>query len=163
MYRNLKAFRPSATKTKFDCHLQFTTDADKLSQDLIQSSLTDLRKVESRIRVLSLFSLNDLLDDISTRDLVYLLVPWVHGQVLDRVRTTDPEQRIDVIVSEVVRAFLIFSVARLMNNGTENPGRICGQLGDLLYYSSVLPRTLPAERFSHGRSSEKEGTQDQAI
>ncbi|KAJ6484108.1 hypothetical protein C8R45DRAFT_1148413 [Mycena sanguinolenta] len=45
------------------------------TQDLIESSLADLKSLSSRIVGLSLFSPNEILEDISTRDLIYLLVP----------------------------------------------------------------------------------------
>ncbi|KAK7467432.1 Type 2A phosphatase-associated protein 42 [Stygiomarasmius scandens] len=63
------------------------------TQDLVQSCLADLRSLQSRITGLSLFSPNETLEDISTRDLVYLLVPFVFAEVQGRVRTTEREER----------------------------------------------------------------------
>ncbi|KAJ3715711.1 serine/threonine protein phosphatase PP2A-associated protein [Lentinula raphanica] len=73
-----------------------TTNAE--TQDIIQSSLTDLRTLQSRIAGLSLFSPNETLEDISTRDLVYLLVPYVHAQVQDRVKTVSKDERLPSLV-----------------------------------------------------------------
>ncbi|KAJ3825326.1 TAP42-like protein [Lentinula raphanica] len=73
-----------------------TTNAE--TQDIIQSSLTDLRTLQSRIGGLSLFSPNETLEDISTRDLVYLLVPYVHAQVQDRVKTVSKDERLPSLV-----------------------------------------------------------------
>ncbi|KAF9819742.1 hypothetical protein IEO21_01833 [Rhodonia placenta] len=52
-------------------------------------------QTQSRATALSLFSENDLLSDIATRDLVYLLVPFVFSEVEGRVRTIDPEERLE--------------------------------------------------------------------
>ncbi|KAG6906332.1 hypothetical protein DXG01_014413 [Tephrocybe rancida] len=65
--------------------------------EFIQSSLKDLTALSSRITGLSLFSPNEILEDISTADLVYLLVPYVFSEVRGRVRTTDREERIVVL------------------------------------------------------------------
>ncbi|CCL99997.1 uncharacterized protein FIBRA_02022 [Fibroporia radiculosa] len=65
------------------------------TQELIQSALSDLKLVHSRISALALFSENELLSDIPTRDLVYLLVPFVLAEVEGRVRTADPEERLE--------------------------------------------------------------------
>ncbi|KAJ3753103.1 serine/threonine protein phosphatase PP2A-associated protein [Lentinula raphanica] len=73
-----------------------TTNAE--TQDIIQSSLTDLRTLQSRIAGLSLFSPNETLEDISTRDLVYLLVPYAHAQVQDRVKTVSKGERLPSLV-----------------------------------------------------------------
>ncbi|RPD66504.1 serine/threonine protein phosphatase PP2A-associated protein [Lentinus tigrinus ALCF2SS1-7] len=67
------------------------------TQELIQSALMDLRQCSSRVAKLSLFSTNEQLADIATRDLVYILVPYVLSEVLSRVRTTDTEERIDLV------------------------------------------------------------------
>jgi len=63
-------------------------------QNLIQSSLKDLHTLDSRIVALSLFSPNESFEDISTRDLVYLLVPYVFAEVQGRVRMTEREERV---------------------------------------------------------------------
>ncbi|KAF9075344.1 serine/threonine protein phosphatase PP2A-associated protein [Rhodocollybia butyracea] len=70
------------------------TIADQ-TQDLTQSSLTDLRTIQSRITGLSLFSPNETLEDVSTRDLVYLLIPYVCAQVQDRVKTLERDERLE--------------------------------------------------------------------
>ncbi|EMD38167.1 hypothetical protein CERSUDRAFT_113322 [Gelatoporia subvermispora B] len=65
------------------------------TQKLIQNALSDLRVVDSRISTLSLFSPNDQLADIATRDLAYLFVPYFVSEVENRVKTTDPEERLE--------------------------------------------------------------------
>ncbi|TBU35609.1 serine/threonine protein phosphatase PP2A-associated protein [Dichomitus squalens] len=72
------------------------------TQELIQSALDDLRQCSSRVAKLSLFSANEHLTDIPTRDLVYILVPYALSEVLSRVRTTDRDERLD-LVSNVKR------------------------------------------------------------
>jgi len=67
-------------------------------QDLIQSALADLRHVDARVNRLSLFSSNETLEDISTRDLAYLFVPYVVSEMLSRVRAVDPEERLKLLL-----------------------------------------------------------------
>ena len=52
---------------------------------------------------LSLFSANEQLTDIPTRDLVYILVPYALSEVLSRVRTTDRDERLDLVNNVKVR------------------------------------------------------------
>ena len=72
-------------------------------QELIRSALADLRQCSSRVAKLALFSANEQLADIPTRDLVYILVPYVLSEVTSRIRTTDREERIDLASSVKVR------------------------------------------------------------
>ncbi|KAK1236400.1 Type 2A phosphatase-associated protein 42 [Marasmius sp. AFHP31] len=65
------------------------------TQELVQSSIQDLLSLQSRIAGLSLFSPNETLGDISTRDLIYLLVPFVLSEVQGRVKTTEREDRLE--------------------------------------------------------------------
>ncbi|KAI0707756.1 serine/threonine protein phosphatase PP2A-associated protein [Earliella scabrosa] len=69
------------------------------TQELIRSALADLRQCSSRVAKLALFSANEQLADIPTRDLVYILVPYVLSEVTSRIRTTDREERIDLASS----------------------------------------------------------------
>lgn len=75
----------------------------RVSQELIQSALQDLRKVHTRIRELSLFSPNEILDDISTKNLVYLTLPYVLAELENRVRTTERPDRMAVLTQAIVR------------------------------------------------------------
>ncbi|OSD08486.1 serine/threonine protein phosphatase PP2A-associated protein [Trametes coccinea BRFM310] len=72
------------------------------TQELVQSALSDLRQCSTRIAKLALFSPNEQLADIPTRDLVYLLLPYVLSEVQSRVRATEREDRLD-LVKEVKR------------------------------------------------------------
>ncbi|KAG6853905.1 hypothetical protein C0991_012574 [Blastosporella zonata] len=83
---------------------------DNSTQELIQSSLKDLTTLSSRIAGLSLFSPNETLEDISTADLIYLLVPYALSEVRGRVRTTDREERIVVLrqTQKDLRSFLSY-------------------------------------------------------
>lgn len=78
-----------------------------LAQELVQDSLKNLSTLDSRIIGLSLFSPNESLEDISTRDLVYLLVPYVYAEVQGRIRTTDRDQRMVSLNQAQVRRSLI--------------------------------------------------------
>lgn len=68
----------------------------------MQSALGDLREVHMRIRELVLFSPNESLDDISTRDLVYLTLPYVFAEVENRVRTMERMDRMSVLSNTIV-------------------------------------------------------------
>ncbi|GBE81898.1 serine/threonine protein phosphatase PP2A-associated protein [Sparassis latifolia] len=68
------------------------------TQELLQAALSDLRLVQSRVASLSLFSQNELLSDIPSRDLVYLLLPFILAEIHGRVRTTDTEERMDQVM-----------------------------------------------------------------
>ncbi|KAF8623527.1 hypothetical protein AX15_006303 [Amanita polypyramis BW_CC] len=67
------------------------------AQELIGSCLKDLRTLWSRIAALSLFSTNESLEDIGTRDLVYLFVPYVLSEVQGRVRAIEMAERLYVL------------------------------------------------------------------
>ncbi|KAL1944802.1 hypothetical protein VTO73DRAFT_3232 [Trametes versicolor] len=72
------------------------------TQELVRSSLSDLRQCSVGISKLALFSPNEQLADIPTRDLVYLLVPYVMSEVQSRVRAIEREDRLE-LVKEVKR------------------------------------------------------------
>ncbi|KAF8136493.1 TAP42-like family-domain-containing protein [Boletus edulis] len=67
------------------------------TQELIQDTLSDLIQLTSRVASLSLFSSNEILDDISTPDLVYLSLPFIRAEVQNRVRTTDRNDRMSIL------------------------------------------------------------------
>ncbi|KAI0070690.1 hypothetical protein K474DRAFT_1669813 [Panus rudis PR-1116 ss-1] len=67
------------------------------TQELIRSVVDDLLLLKARITELHLFSPNETLGDIATKDLVYLFVPYVLAQISNRMRITDREERIDHI------------------------------------------------------------------
>lgn len=64
------------------------------TQDLIDAALRDCRESRARVAHLALFSPNETLDDISTQDLVYLLVPYVLAEIESRARTTERDDRL---------------------------------------------------------------------
>ncbi|KIM55038.1 hypothetical protein SCLCIDRAFT_135558 [Scleroderma citrinum Foug A] len=67
---------------------------DDETQQLIQSVLTDLQQVDARTNALSLFSKNETLEDISTKDLVYLTVPFILSEVENRMKLSDWNERV---------------------------------------------------------------------
>ncbi|KAG0701773.1 TAP42-like protein [Suillus ampliporus] len=70
---------------------------DDRTQELIQSAVTDLKELNRRVAALSLFSSNEVLEDISTRNLVYLFARCVLAEVQNRVKTTDRDERMTVL------------------------------------------------------------------
>ncbi|PPQ77521.1 hypothetical protein CVT25_011318 [Psilocybe cyanescens] len=68
------------------------------TQDLVAECLGDLRNLHSRIISLSMFSPNETLEDISTRDLVYLTVPYIFAEVQGRTKTTVRVDRMNSLV-----------------------------------------------------------------
>ncbi|ETW86106.1 hypothetical protein HETIRDRAFT_311119 [Heterobasidion irregulare TC 32-1] len=67
---------------------------DDETQDLIASAQKDLRQARSRLSDLSLFSPNEILEDIATRDLIYLFVPFVLAEAESRARALEREERL---------------------------------------------------------------------
>ncbi|TFK76248.1 hypothetical protein BDN72DRAFT_830796 [Pluteus cervinus] len=70
---------------------------DDETQGLIRSSLNDLKTLQNRILGLSLFSPNESLEDISTRNLVFLSVPYVAGELQNRLKATERPRRLLVL------------------------------------------------------------------
>lgn len=81
---------------------------DEATQQLLYRSMKDLSVLQGRIDALGLFSPNETLDDISTRNLVYLSVPYVKAEIQNRIRTLDPDERIASLglVKEQFRQFV---------------------------------------------------------
>jgi hypothetical protein len=67
------------------------------SKAIISSILLDLRTVAFRIHLLGLFSPNEAFDEVSVRNVPYMLVQYVVGEMQLRVRSIEPEDRIDII------------------------------------------------------------------
>ena len=53
-----------------------------------------MREIAKRVGLLSLFSPNETLEDISTRNLPFLFVPYVLAEVENRVRTSGSQERL---------------------------------------------------------------------
>lgn len=85
------------------------------TQDLLQSASMDLTTARIRVASLALFSPNETLPDISTRDLVYLFVPYALAEVENRARTTDTQERITRI--RRAQAYLKEFIPYLANYG----------------------------------------------
>ena len=66
-------------------------------QESLLAALTLYEQCLSIADRISLFSPNETLHDITTRDLVYLFVPYALAEVENRVRTTDPRDRLERI------------------------------------------------------------------
>ncbi|KAH9484117.1 hypothetical protein JR316_0003597 [Psilocybe cubensis] len=68
------------------------------TQELVEECLKNLRDLHSHIIDLSIFSPNETLEDISTRDLVYLAVPYVFAEVQGRMKTTVRVDRMNSLI-----------------------------------------------------------------
>ncbi|KAI0042691.1 TAP42-like protein [Auriscalpium vulgare] len=64
------------------------------TQELVASALKDMRTVRTRVADLALFSPNESLEDISSRDLVYLLVPFALAEIEQHTRATERDARL---------------------------------------------------------------------
>lgn len=53
-----------------------------------------------------MFSPDEVFEDISTRDIVYLLVPYVFSEVQSRLRSNGKTARMNTIVQTEVRVYL---------------------------------------------------------
>ena len=65
--------------------------------------MSDLDALHKSVAALSLFSPNESLEDISTRDLIYLLVPYVSAEAQERVMTPERSERIVSLNQSQVR------------------------------------------------------------
>lgn len=63
----------------------------------MDSALSDLRLLELRMRSMSLFSPNEAFDELATRDIPYMLVFYLAGDLELSARTTETFERIDRI------------------------------------------------------------------
>lgn len=68
----------------------------------------DLYLVQSRVTALSLFSPNETVADIPSRDLVYLFVPYALAEVENKARTVDPTERLERIGRAQVSYFYLW-------------------------------------------------------
>ncbi|EJU05152.1 TAP42-like protein [Dacryopinax primogenitus] len=63
------------------------------TQQSLLSAISDLQLLSSRVDDLALFSDNETVDDLGTKDAVYMLVDYVWGEAVGRVRTEGREER----------------------------------------------------------------------
>lgn len=73
------------------------------TQELLTQSLNDLESLRHQISDLSLFSPNEVFEDISTRDIIYLFVPYVFSEVQSRLRSIGRAARMNTVVQTEVR------------------------------------------------------------
>ncbi|KAF8643856.1 hypothetical protein AX16_008873 [Volvariella volvacea WC 439] len=121
------------------------------TQELIQSGLSDLKLLQHRIVNLSLFSPNETLEDISTRNLVYLTVPYVMAELQDRVTTTKRSLR-KVIIERCKNLYQSFiSLLELYNIVPESEQEIYKRVvvvpGDIR--SQALKREAKMKQYKH--------------
>ena len=77
--------------------------AELVGQELIDTALKDCRDSRARVADLALFSPNETLDDISTQDLVYLLLPYVSAEIEGRARAIERDERLSRLGAAKVR------------------------------------------------------------
>ncbi|KAF5330648.1 hypothetical protein D9619_005948 [Psilocybe cf. subviscida] len=82
---------------------------DDETQELVSGCLSDLQKLHSQIVELGTFSPNETLDDISTRDLVYLVVPYLLSEAQGRVKATNRTERLESLIKaeNYVKSFIL--------------------------------------------------------
>ncbi|KZS88341.1 hypothetical protein SISNIDRAFT_459798, partial [Sistotremastrum niveocremeum HHB9708] len=88
---------------------------DDATQALVQSALVDLKVVSSRVNALALFSDNEALEDLATRDLVYLLVPYVYCEVAGKIKVDGADAR--MLILDEIRRHLNAFLSRLTQYG----------------------------------------------
>lgn len=78
----------------------------------MQQALADLRLVLSRLQTLDIFSENEALEDASTRNLIYMTVPFVFAEVLMNARILDRDERMKNLKQAQVRIIDTFLLHR---------------------------------------------------
>ncbi|PPQ63051.1 hypothetical protein CVT24_005906 [Panaeolus cyanescens] len=76
---------------------ELPTIADE-TQELVAECLNNLKDLFARIINLGIFSPNETLEDISTRDLIYLSAPYVYSEVQGRLKTIDRISRLQSLL-----------------------------------------------------------------
>lgn len=67
----------------------------------MQSALTDLQNVQRRISALGLFSNNETVEDLNTRDIPYLLLPYAASEFTGRLMTDGREDKLRRVQSQI--------------------------------------------------------------
>ncbi|KAF9520601.1 hypothetical protein BS47DRAFT_1286885 [Hydnum rufescens UP504] len=70
---------------------------DDSTQTLVSSTIASFRDLSKRLDSIGVFSANETLEDVSTGDLIYILVPFVFAEIMGRLRTTEAKDRVAVI------------------------------------------------------------------
>ncbi|KAG9048534.1 hypothetical protein FS837_012664 [Tulasnella sp. UAMH 9824] len=71
---------------------------EEKTQNLVKSSIKDLENASSRVSALSLFSTNETLEDIGTKEMVYLFVPCALSEINSRLNVgSNPEDRLRLV------------------------------------------------------------------
>lgn len=77
-------------------------------QTVLSDVLSDLQTLTSRINTLGLFSSNETFDEISTRNAIFMFVPYVLGDMQLRLRTTESEERMEVVKKAAVGVWCLW-------------------------------------------------------
>ncbi|KAG8708727.1 hypothetical protein FRC09_001073 [Ceratobasidium sp. 395] len=93
--------RALSAASVLSAHSALTPEYKQISNE----ALTDLRLVAAAISDLQLFSKNETLEDVSTRQLVYLSVPFAIAELLQSLPSTEPSLRKDTLAqAEALRS-----------------------------------------------------------
>lgn len=92
----------NATQVRYEVYLPAPT-LRPCRQDLVVSSLHDLKMLAQGIDASGMFSSNESLEDIPTTHLPYLLVEFVTAAMEGRVRTLDRAERMEMLRHSQVR------------------------------------------------------------
>jgi len=95
------------TQVRDDIHV--AVSSTYFYQELVASTLKDLQSLKSGIEALSILSPGETLEDIPTRDLTYLFVPYVYSEVQGRVKTTTRVDRMNSVIVAKVRISISWS------------------------------------------------------
>ncbi|THH17538.1 hypothetical protein EW146_g3311 [Bondarzewia mesenterica] len=96
-------------------------------QELVASAQKDLQSVCKWVTELSLFSPNESLEDISTHNLIYLLVPFAISEVEGRIRATEIEERLPHLRESERNLFTFVSDLETYNIVPESERQLLGK------------------------------------
>jgi len=71
--------------------------ADPAAQSSLHSGIADLKLIAARVSQLGLFSDNETVDDLGTKDAVYMLVEFVWGETVGRLTAHGREERMSTL------------------------------------------------------------------
>ena len=91
---------------------------------------------------LSVFSPNESLEDIGTRDLAYLFVPYTLSELYGRVGASEREERLQILDQGQVHADSLPSKHPLSTANAEAPCRLRVRLRELPHRIRNRPRTI---------------------
>ena len=156
------------TQVVHDCSSEKHFFVELAGQELIDIALKDCRDSRARVADLALFSPNEILDDISTQDLVYLFVPYVSAEIESRARAIEREERLARLHEAEVRLLCPLSGAAYLRGYIPTlwvawVHQICVRLRTVRNRVQIRTRATREERPHDRRSRPTTGDQDQTV